>query len=209
MSKFHFDRQHGPQKLKVHRPPRDASFQTVTTEEQLSQRIATRTLLSETLNEICSSLDQDIGNVVSLILPCDGSAADREGIAGSAAHCGLHTLCSEGIFAQHGELLGFLEIYSCVARDASAEEFQRIQRAKRLAEIAIKIYNETNDGNTRRNRGHKVVRDRLIQWPSLSTNLRVHSFDAGKPTRTRTDPADASAGRHTPPVLHRQRGEPR
>jgi hypothetical protein len=209
MSKIHFDPQHKPQKLTAHRPPSDESSQSVATEERLSQRIATRTLLLETLNEICSSLDRDIGNVVSLILPCDGSATDRKGIAGSAAHCGLHTLCSEGIFAQHGKLLGFLEIYSCVARDASAEEFQRIERAKRLAEIAIKIYNETKDHDAHRNRGHKVVRDRLIQWPSLSTNLRVHSFETGKPGRTRSTQADASAGRHAPPSLHRQRRESR
>ena len=207
MSKFHFDPLQKLKKLKARRPPSDASFQSLTADEQRSQSIETRTLLSETLNEICSSLDQDIGNVVSLILPYDGGAADRECIAGSASHCGLHTLCSEGIFAQHGELLGFLEIYSCVARGASAEEFQRIQRAKRLAEIAIKIYNETNDGNTHRNRGHKAVRDRLIQWPSLSTNLRVHSFHTGKPARTHSTQADGSAGRHTPPFLHRRRGE--
>jgi hypothetical protein len=84
----------------------------------------------------------------------------------NAAHFGLHTFCSEGIAAENDEVLGFLEMYSSVPREPTAEEVQLIERAKCLAAIAIKRHNEAgrqDNGDGRRNHG---ARKRVLEWPA-------------------------------------------
>jgi len=109
-------------------------------EKQLLQSISDGRPLPEVLNRICSALDCQIGNVVSLIsLPAD-DANDLAAIAMNAALFGLYTFCSEGVAAENGKLLGSLEMYCCVPRSPSAGEFQLIERAKCLAAMAIKTF---------------------------------------------------------------------
>jgi hypothetical protein len=111
-------------------------------EEQLLQSISARAPLPEVLNGICSALDRQIGNVVSLIsLPGD-DASELAAIAMNAAIFGLHTFCSAGLVAENDEVLGSLEMYCSVPRSPSAREFQLIERGKCLAAIAIKLHNE-------------------------------------------------------------------
>ena len=111
-------------------------------EEQLLQSISSGERLSGVLNGICSALDRQIGNVVSLIsLPGD-DASELAAIAMNAALFGLHTFCSAGLVAENDEVLGSLEMYCSVPRSPSAREFQLIERGKCLAAIAIKLHNE-------------------------------------------------------------------
>jgi DNA-binding Xre family transcriptional regulator len=111
-------------------------------EERVLQSISARAPLPKILNEICSILDCQIGNVVSLIsLPGD-DAGDLEVIARNAVLFGLYTFCSEGVFGEGNELLGFLEMYCSVARTPNTSELQMIERARCLAAIAIKRHNE-------------------------------------------------------------------
>ena len=135
-------------------------------EEHLLQTISSHAPLPKVLNEICSALDFEIGNVVSLItLPGDGPS-ELADIAMNPAHFGLHTFCSEGIAAENDELLGFLEMYCGVPRNPTAEEVQLMERAKCLAAIAIKRHNEASDqddGGGRRNQG---AQKRVLEWPA-------------------------------------------
>jgi hypothetical protein len=111
-------------------------------EEQLLQSISARAPLPEVLNGICSALDRQIGNVVSLIsLPGD-DASELAAIAMNAAIFGLHTFCSAALVAENDEVLGSLEMYCSVPRSPSARESQLIERGKCLAAIAIKLHNE-------------------------------------------------------------------
>jgi len=119
------------------------------TEEQLLQSISSHASLPKVLNEICSALDFQIGNVVSLITLPGDDPSERAAIAMNAAHFGLHTFCSESVAAENGELLGFLEMYCGVPRDPTAEEMQLIERAKCLAAIAIKRHNEASHQENR------------------------------------------------------------
>ena len=113
-------------------------------EEQMLQSISSRTPLPKLLNEICSVLDRQIGSVVSLISLPGHDAGDLEAIARNAALFGLYTFCSEGVYGGSDELLGFLEMYSSIARSPNAGEIQLIERAKCLAAIAIKRHNEAS-----------------------------------------------------------------
>src|SRR5206468_9392721 len=62
-------------------------------------------------------------------LPGD-DVTDHAAIARIAALFGLHAFCSAGVVAENGELLGSLEMYSCVQRRPSAREFQLIKRSE-------------------------------------------------------------------------------
>jgi predicted ThiF/HesA family dinucleotide-utilizing enzyme len=134
-------------------------------EEHVLQSISSRAPLPKVLNEICSFLDCQIGNVVSLISLLGDDARDLEVIARNAALFGLCTFCSEGVFGESDEPLGFLEMYSSAARRPNASEFQLIERAICLAAIAIKRHNEASAlGNCGR-RCAMPVRGRLLEWP--------------------------------------------
>jgi hypothetical protein len=140
-------------------------------EEQLLQSISARAPLPELLNGICSALDCQIGNVVSLIsLPGD-DAGNLAAIAMNAGLFGLYTFWSEGIVAENDELLGTLEIYCCVPRSPSLEEFQLIERAKCLAAIAIKLDKAADHQGNCGTRGDRPVRGRVLEWPvSMSSS---------------------------------------
>jgi hypothetical protein len=106
-------------------------------EEQLLQSISARAPLPEVLNGICSALDGQIDNVVSLIFLPGDDASELAEIGMNAELFGLHTFCSEGVFTENDELLGALEMYSSVPRIPSASEVQLIERAACLAALAI------------------------------------------------------------------------
>jgi hypothetical protein len=134
-------------------------------EEQLLQSISSRAPLPGVLNEICSALDCQIGNVVSLISLPEADGIDHAAIALNAALFGLYTFCSEGLAADNEEPLGCLEMYSSVARTPSANEIRLIERAKCLAALAIKLDNEAACQGKSGKRQNPPVCGRVIDWP--------------------------------------------
>lgn len=133
-------------------------------EEQILQSISARAPLPEVLNGICSALNSQIGNVVSLIsLPGDAAANDLAAIAKNAALLGLYSFCSENVLDENGQLLGSLEMYCCVPRNPSFEEFQWIERATCLAAIAI----------TRDTEASQTANGRIQQDPPVRGNVHA------------------------------------
>ena len=112
-------------------------------EEFILQSITMRAPLEVVLNGICSALDCQIGNVVSFFsLPWDKESELSE-IAMKAASFGLSNFCTQLIFSESREQLGYLEMYGYDLRSPSAMEFQLIERATCLAAIAIELQYET------------------------------------------------------------------
>jgi len=169
MNEYHSRSLDGSQILRLRRSSDDKIQYLLRAEEQLLQSIPARTPLLEVLDGICSAINSQIGNVVSLIsLPGD-DVTDHAEIARIAALFGLHAFCSSGVVAENDELLGTLEMYSYVPRSPSAREFRLIERATCLAAIAIKRHNEASHhgyGCIHRNR---PVRGGVLEWP-LSMN---------------------------------------
>ena len=154
-----------PQKRNIQRDLDGRTQYLLRAEKQLLQSISADASLSKVLNEICSALDIQIGNVVSLIsLPWD-DPSDLAAIATNAALFGLYTFCSEGVVSEDHEVLGFLEMYCSVRRDPAAEEVQLIERAKCLAAIAIERHNEASDQDNGDERRNQTVRKRVLEWP--------------------------------------------
>src|SRR5882724_10021572 len=75
------------------------------------------------------------------------------------------SFCSEGVVDENDELLGSLEMYCSFPRSPSASDSQWIERAKRLAAIAIKLDQEAAHQRNRGPRGNQPVRGRVLEWP--------------------------------------------
>ena len=162
MNEYDFGSRDRSQKRKVHRKFNEKSQYLLSAEEQLLQSISARAPLQEVLNGICSALDCQIGHVVSLIsLPGD-DASELAAIAMNAALFGLYTFWSEGVVAENDELLGSLEMYCCVPRSPSLEEFQLIERTKCLAAIAINRHNEEGHHGNRCIQLDRPLRGRVL-----------------------------------------------
>jgi len=155
-----------PEKRNAHRSADDKIQYLLQAEEQLLQSISSHASLPKVLNEICSALDFQIGNVVSLITLPDDDPGELADLALNAARFGLHTFCSEGVIAENDDLLGFLEMYSSVPRDPTAEEVQLIERAKCLAAIAIERECEPGHQGNCGKEGHRASRGHLLEWPA-------------------------------------------
>jgi hypothetical protein len=155
-----------PEKRNAHRSSDDKIQYLLQAEERLLQSISSHAALPKVLNEICSALDFQIGNVVSLITLPDDDPSELANLAMNAARFGLHTFCSEGVMAENGDPLGFLEMYSSVPRDPTAEEVQLIERAKCLAAIAIEREYEPGHQSNCGKEGHRASRGRLLEWPA-------------------------------------------
>lgn len=134
-------------------------------EAQILQSISARSPVPVILNEICTALDCQIGNMVSFIsLPQDESASVAE-IARNAALFGLYIFFSTGVFAGTGEELGSLEMYCCTPRNPSCREVQLIERAACLAAIAmecgLKVGHHANHCVPERD----PARSNVLRWP--------------------------------------------
>jgi hypothetical protein len=107
-------------------------------EPQILQSISARKPVPQILNEICSALDGEIANTVSLIALWKLDSMSTADAARSAARFGLHVFFSAGIVAENGEILGSLEMYCCYDQcKPSPRELQMIERAACLAGIAV------------------------------------------------------------------------
>jgi hypothetical protein len=106
-------------------------------EGQILQSISARAPVPEILNDICAALDRQIGNMVSLFCLPGDDAIDAFELARNARLFGLSIFVSVGIFAQSGEELGSLEMYSCDPRNPTPCELRLVDRAVCLAAIAI------------------------------------------------------------------------
>jgi len=92
------------------------------------------------LNDLCTAIDVQIGNVVSVILLPDDADRDLQALARRAQQFGLHVFWSASIPLRDESVLGSFEMYCCAPRMPSASELQLIQRATELAGLAIRSH---------------------------------------------------------------------
>lgn len=130
-------------------------------ENGICELISLGAALPVVLNKLCSAIDLQIGNVVSVILLADDQKLDLQTIARSALTYGLHVFWSTSISLPEDNLLGCFEMYSCVSRTPTPFELQLIQRVTHLAALAI-----------RRHHGQEEFESLSSDWKAA---LRRHS----------------------------------
>lgn len=146
--------------------PEDRVQYFLDAEERILRSIAGRTPVPEILNGICTALDCQIGNMVSLISVPDDVASVVE-MARNASLFGLHIFFSRNIFAESGEELGSLEMFSSIARDPLPNELLLIERAVCLAAIALGCDKKPKDQSNYRVPGEAPARAHPLRWSAL------------------------------------------
>src|SRR5271163_5140631 len=109
-------------------------------EKSILDLISTGAPLAEILNNLCTAIDLQIGNIVSVMLLPDDAERDFKTIAHGALQFGLHLYWSADIGLGDEDVLGSFEMYCCVPRTPTAFELKLIQRATHLAALAIRRY---------------------------------------------------------------------
>jgi hypothetical protein len=117
-------------------------------EGHLLELISTGVPLPQVLNKVCTALDVQLGNVVSLVLLPDNEEHTAHTIANTAAEFGLSVFSRTAILSPSEELFGTFEIYCCFLRTPAPSEDKLIQRATHLAALAIQHhYHGRDPGN--------------------------------------------------------------
>jgi hypothetical protein len=117
-------------------------------EGHVLELISTGAPLSHVLSNICTALDVQMGNVVSLVLFLDDDEHFMHTIAQHAAQFGLSVFSCTAILSPSDELLGTFEIYSCFPRGPTHNERKLIERATNLATLAIQLYYREPDSGS-------------------------------------------------------------
>src|ERR1700689_2670006 len=108
-----------------------------TGEKHIRELISLGAPLPGILNELCTAIDVQIGNVVSLVWLPDELDSHLYTSAQSAMQMGLSIFSSVCILSREEALLGTLEIYGCDPRRPTPDEFQLIGRVVNLAAVAL------------------------------------------------------------------------
>jgi hypothetical protein len=109
-------------------------------EKNILDMISVGAPLTEVLNSLCTAIDLQIGNIVSVMLLPDDKERDFKTIASGALQFGLHLYWSADIPLRDEDVLGSFEMYCCVPRTPTALELKLIHRATHLAALAIRRY---------------------------------------------------------------------
>jgi hypothetical protein len=118
-------------------------------EGQLLELISEGAPLQQVLDKLCNALDAQVGNVVSLVLLPEDQEHTLHTIAQRAAAFGLSAFSCTAILSPNEEFFGTLEMYCCFPREPSLSESGLIERATRLAALAIQNYNHDVDAESR------------------------------------------------------------
>ena len=130
-------------------PQRLETIQTLQfSEGHLLELISTGAALPDVLDTICTALDVQMGNAMSLVLFLDDDEHFTHATAQNAAECGLSLFSCTAILSPSDELLGTFEIYSCCPRGPTRNENMLIERATYLATLAIQLYDHAPDSRS-------------------------------------------------------------
>ena len=95
------------------------------------------------LNKLCATINLQIGDVVSVILPTDEQ--DLHTVTQNALQFGLHVFWSASVPLRNEGVLGTFQMYCCVPRSPTPFELQLIERVTHLAALAIRRHNDEQD----------------------------------------------------------------
>jgi len=136
-------------------------------EKYILELISAGESLPVVLNSLCTAIDLQIGNVVSVVLLPDDAERNLQAIAEGAQQFGLHVFWSASIPLRDENVLGSLEIYCCVPRMPSPFELRLIQRVTELAGLAILSHH----GEGRLDRSGNEWKSALLRRPYEAAQL--------------------------------------
>ena len=133
-------------------------------ENQILHSISGRAPVPQILDQICTALDLQFGNMVSLISLPEEDASCLVEMARNASLFGLYTFASEAITTHNGGLLGRLEMYCRIPRNPSSREYRLIERAACLVGIALERDEGAVQGASAGKFDNFLTRQSLLNW---------------------------------------------
>ena len=145
--------QRAPTEFPLHRQSSGEKQRALRQESIIHELISMGEPLPVVLNNLCTAVDLQIGNVVSVISlalnlkvdQTDSRMHNLQTVADSARQFGLHVFWSGSIALPGGDLLGSLEVYCRVSRAPTALELQLFDRVMHLAALAIQRHHDQKD----------------------------------------------------------------
>jgi hypothetical protein len=134
-----------PRELWLYRNYTDNKYGPWAQERQILEVIALGAPLPGILNKLCSMIDAQIGNVVSVVSLADETESHFGPRSQTAMRVGLTEFSSTDIFSRSKTLLGTLEIYTCDSRQPTPDENRLIQRVVRLAAVALQRHKDAEE----------------------------------------------------------------
>jgi GAF domain-containing protein len=125
----------------MYRQSSDNTHSLLASEGQLLELISEGAPLPQILDRVCSAIDIQLGNVVSMVLLPDDPEHTLHTFEQSAVTFGLTPFCCAPILSPEAEFLGTLETYCCFPRKPSLSESALIEQAAQLAAVAIQHFN--------------------------------------------------------------------
>jgi hypothetical protein len=135
----------GPAEFRLYQHSNDNRRSQLAGERHILELISLGAPLPGILNKLCTAIDFQIGNVVSLVLLADGEENHLCSVTQSATQVGLSVFSSTDILSGDNTLLGILEIYGCDPRRPTPREYQLIERVVHLAAIALQRREDEED----------------------------------------------------------------
>jgi hypothetical protein len=129
----------------LHRHGNDNRRRQFVGERQVVELISLGAPLPGILNKLCTAIDLQIGNVVSLISLPDEQESHLCCITESAVRFGLNPFSFTRILSRKKKLLGTLQVYCCDERRPTPTESQLIERVIELAAIALQRHKDAED----------------------------------------------------------------
>ena len=150
-----------PVAFRVYQENDDHRRSQLAAERHILELISLGAPLPGILNKLCTALDVQIGNVVSLILLPDATESHLCSVTQSATQVGLHLFAVVHIPARGKTPLGTLEIYCCDPRRPTPHEHRLMERVVHLAAVAI----QRHGGEAELERPSKSPRDEVDVAP--------------------------------------------
>ena len=157
-----------PKKLWLYRNCTDNSYGPLAQERQILEMIALGPPLPVILNKLCSMINLQIGNVVSVVSLPDKRGSHFGPKPQTAIQVGLDVFSSTGIYSRNKTLLGILDIYTCDSRPPAPNENQLIERVARLATIALQHHKDIELEKSCRNSRIEMDADTLHKPPLIN-----------------------------------------
>jgi hypothetical protein len=134
-----------PLQPRSHLRTKDTVESQLAGERHILELIALGAPLPGIFKRLCTALDVQIGNVISLVLLTGERAKHLYSFTQTALQMNLMVFSSSAILSRERALLGTLEIYGCEPRRPTLQENQLIKRAICLAEIALQRHADEHD----------------------------------------------------------------
>jgi hypothetical protein len=114
-------------------------------ERQILELIFLGAPLPGILNRLCTAIDVQIGNVVSVLSPPDQDENHFCFETQSAMRMGLDVFWFHRILSRDRAFLGTIKIYGCDSRQPTPHEHKLIERMSQLAGIALQRHEDEQD----------------------------------------------------------------